>query len=49
MTDPLQPQSASADGAVLRHLPVLLVEVLHALAIQKNGVYVDATFGRGGH
>jgi len=49
MTDPLQPQSAPSDGAVLGHLPVLLVEVMHALAIQKNGVYVDATFGRGGH
>lgn len=31
------------------HLPVMLDEVLAALDIQPAGVYVDATFGRGGH
>jgi 16S rRNA (cytosine1402-N4)-methyltransferase len=31
------------------HQPVLLTEVIAALAIKPNGVYVDATFGRGGH
>jgi 16S rRNA (cytosine1402-N4)-methyltransferase len=31
------------------HVPVLLDEVLSALAIKSDGVYVDATFGRGGH
>ena len=32
-----------------QHVTVLLHEAVDALAIQPNGVYVDATFGRGGH
>ena len=31
------------------HVPVLLDEVLSALAIKPDGVYVDGTFGRDGH
>ena len=31
------------------HIPVLLNEVLEGLNIKSNGIYVDATFGRGGH
>jgi 16S rRNA (cytosine1402-N4)-methyltransferase len=31
------------------HVPVLLEEAVAALAIEPGGVYVDATFGRGGH
>ncbi len=32
-----------------QHQPVLLAEVLQHLMIKPDGVYVDATFGRGGH
>ena len=31
------------------HVPVLLGSVLDGLNIRKDGVYVDGTFGRGGH
>ena len=31
------------------HTSVLLHESISALAIRENGIYVDATFGRGGH
>ncbi len=31
------------------HEPVLLAEVLEALNVQPDGLYLDATFGRGGH
>jgi 16S rRNA (cytosine1402-N4)-methyltransferase len=34
---------------VASHQPVLLLEVLAALNIHSNGIYVDCTFGRGGH
>jgi 16S rRNA (cytosine1402-N4)-methyltransferase len=33
----------------LRHETVLLEEAVAALNIQPDGVYIDATFGRGGH
>ena len=32
-----------------KHETVLLDEAVEALDIKKNGVYIDATFGRGGH
>lgn len=32
-----------------QHTPVLLEEVIAALAVQPNGTYVDCTFGGGGH
>src|SRR5690606_27742792 len=31
------------------HEPVLLKESISALNIQKDGIYVDATYGGGGH
>lgn len=31
------------------HIPVMLKEAVDALAIKPNGVYVDCTFGGGGH
>jgi 16S rRNA (cytosine1402-N4)-methyltransferase len=36
-------------GDEYEHRPVLLREALDGLAIKQDGVYVDATFGRGGH
>jgi len=35
--------------AAMQHLSVLLQESIEGLNIQADGVYVDATFGRGGH
>ena len=34
---------------VWSHVPVLLHEAVHALQVQPAGLYVDGTFGRGGH
>jgi len=31
------------------HITVLLEEAVHALAVKADGIYVDGTFGRGGH
>ncbi|MCF7521498.1 16S rRNA (cytosine(1402)-N(4))-methyltransferase RsmH [Neisseria sp. ZJ106] len=32
-----------------KHITVLLHEAVDALAVKENGIYVDGTFGRGGH
>ncbi|MEK9779575.1 MAG: 16S rRNA (cytosine(1402)-N(4))-methyltransferase, partial [Gammaproteobacteria bacterium] len=31
------------------HAPVLLDEAIKGLDIKKSGIYIDCTFGRGGH
>ncbi|MDO8958240.1 MAG: 16S rRNA (cytosine(1402)-N(4))-methyltransferase RsmH [Rhodocyclaceae bacterium] len=41
--------AATPAGQLPAHLPVLLAEAVAALAIKPEGIYVDATFGRGGH
>ena len=40
---------APLPGRVLTHAPVLGAELVTALDPRPDGVYVDATFGRGGH
>lgn len=32
-----------------QHIPVMLDEAVNALAIRPDGIYIDGTFGRGGH
>jgi len=36
-------------SAAHEHVSVLLAEAVAALAVQPDGIYVDGTFGRGGH
>lgn len=42
-------QHANADLPEGEHIPVLLAQSIDALNVRKDGVYVDVTFGRGGH
>ncbi|MES2859479.1 MAG: 16S rRNA (cytosine(1402)-N(4))-methyltransferase RsmH [Pseudomonadota bacterium] len=32
-----------------QHLPVMFAEVMEGLAVKADGIYLDGTFGRGGH
>lgn len=41
--------STDADGGPVRHIPVLLSEVLHALEPKPGKVILDGTFGAGGY
>lgn len=34
---------------IQKHIPVMLDEVIDHLSIKNNGIYVDGTFGIGGH
>jgi 16S rRNA (cytosine1402-N4)-methyltransferase len=34
---------------ISKHVPVMLNESIDYLSIKKDGVYVDCTFGSGGH
>jgi 16S rRNA (cytosine1402-N4)-methyltransferase len=38
-----------SDNTEFKHTPVLLNEILQGLKIRSDGVYIDCTFGRGGH
>ncbi len=33
----------------MEHLPVMVAEALQQLVVDKDGIYIDCTFGRGGH
>ena len=41
--------SPEADGGPVRHIPVLLPEVLKALEASDGKVVLDGTFGAGGY
>jgi 16S rRNA (cytosine1402-N4)-methyltransferase len=51
--DVMDPSSAqegrAADGGRVRHIPVALTQVLHALAPRAGASYIDGTFGAGGY
>ena len=48
-TQGLQAPSVPTAGPALYHIPVLLRESVDGLNIRPDGIYVDVTFGGGGH
>lgn len=49
MTSPDIPDTVSQVPDTPYHIPALLPEAIEALRIKPDGIYVDATFGGGGH
>ena len=43
------PASLTVSPASSAHVTVLLHEAVDGLNVQADGIYVDGTFGRGGH
>ena len=41
--------SEQSIGQVSPHITVMLEEAVEGLAVKPTGIYVDCTFGRGGH
>lgn len=41
--------SGGGADATSAHLPVMFAEVMDGLAVKQDGIYLDGTFGRGGH
>ena len=41
--------SLAAMSSASTHITVLLDEAVNALNIKPGGIYIDGTFGRGGH
>ena len=42
-------KAKESDNTEFKHTPVLLNETLQGLKIHSDGMYIDCTFGRGGH
>lgn len=46
---PQAPDRSGTDAPMTAHRPVMLDEAVAGLAVRDDGIYVDGTFGRGGH